>query len=107
MIDPTNTEPIPVHTPHVRRVLSALAVILLVVTAVVLVLRDVDFNIPDSDVPVVPPPSETGKSILPGNVESEFNAITERVSRGEISQGEGERLMTELFKQAVPPPPAN
>lgn len=101
MIDPTNTEPIPVHTPHARRVLSALVIIVLAIAAVVLVLRDVGFNPFTFGAPVVPPPTE-GESIFPEDVQAEFAAIRTRMESGEISQGEGERLMTELFRQ-IPP----
>ncbi len=106
MIDPTNTEPIPVHTPHIRRTLSALVIIVLAILAVAFVLRDIDFS-PTPEVVVVPPPSETGESVFPEDIQAEFATIKARVASGEISRGEGERLMTELFKKVPPPPPVN
>lgn len=93
MIDPTNTEPIPVHTPHVRRVLSALAIILLTVVAVVLVLRNTNFS---DEIHTVQVP-EPNPAFTP-DVQAELVAIQERVTRGEISREEGERLTNELLR---------
>jgi hypothetical protein len=114
MIDPTNTEPIPVHRPHIRRVLSLLAIFVLVAVALVVVLRGVDFSNfykkggAVESIPVVPPPATGGESIFNEDVQKEFASVQERVNTGKITREEGELLMEEIFKKVPPPvPPAN
>lgn len=104
MIDPTNTAPIALHHPQFGRVLSAGAIVLLVMFAFLLVTD----SIPLQEEGVVPPPSNedaAANSILTPDMQQEFRLLQMQVNSGELSREEADRKIQEFFAN-VPIPTA-